>query len=50
MWLVKDSIMAVLEGFHHRIARPVLGITVRKGDGGEWEWDSVDVALGTMGI
>ena len=25
-------------------------MTARKGDGGEWEWASVDVALYTMGI
>ena len=39
--------MTVIEGFNHRIARLVVGMTERKGEGGEWEWALVDAALET---
>ena len=38
--------ITVLEGFHHRIEIWIIGTPVWKGDGGEWEWALVDVALG----
>ena len=50
IWVVTDTMMTVLEGFHHRIARCVLGITARWGNGGEWEWASVDAKLEATGI
>ena len=40
-----DAMMKMLEGFHLRIDRQIVGMTARKGNGGEWEWDSVDVVL-----
>ena len=43
--VVTDAMMMVLEGFHHRIARKVAGMTVRKGGDREWEWASVDAVL-----
>ena len=41
IWVVKDTIMMVMEGFHHRTTGRIAGIMARKGDGGEWEWASV---------
>ena len=32
IWEVTDTLMAVLEVFHHRMARRVMGMTTRKGD------------------
>ena len=34
IWVVKDAMITVLEGFHHRIARRIAGMTARKGGGG----------------
>ena len=45
IWVVLDVMMRVIEGFHHSIAIRIKGMTARKGNGGEWEWDSVDVVL-----
>ena len=49
-WAVTEEIMAVLEVFYHSIARQIVGLKVRKIDGGEWVWASVKVALETTGI
>ena len=35
IWVVTDAIMTVLDGFCHRIARWFVGMTDRKGNGGE---------------
>ena len=48
--MVTDSMMTVLDIFHHIIARRIVGVTARKGDGGEWGWDPLHEALDTMGI
>ena len=34
IWVMTDEIMTVLEGFHHRIARRIAGMTTRKGNRG----------------
>ena len=44
-WVATDTMMTVLEVFHHRTARNISGMTERKGGGGEWEWASVDADL-----
>ena len=31
IWVVMDTMMKVLEGFHHKISRWILGMTVRRG-------------------
>ena len=48
--VVTDAMMTVLEGFHRSIEIQIVGMTVRRGGGREWEWDSVDVALDMTGI
>ena len=48
--MVTDRMMMVLELFHHRIARQIVGMTEIKGDGWQWELDSVDTALEVTGI
>ena len=50
IWVVTDSMMMVLEVFYHKIARRIAEMTVGKGDGGEWEWVSVDASLEDTGI
>ena len=45
-----DVMMTVLEGFHHRIARRIVGMGERRGDGGEWEWTLVDTVLEVSGV
>ena len=45
--MVTDEMMTVLEVFHHRIARRIAEMTLRNGNGGEWEWSLVDVSLNT---
>ena len=37
IWVAIDAIMAMLEGFHHRIARQIAGTTERKVNIREWE-------------
>ena len=34
--VVMDAMMSVLEGFHHRIAIRISGMTARMGGRGEW--------------
>ena len=50
IWVATDKTMTVLEGFHHRIAKQISGMTARKGDGREREWDSVDAKLEVTGL
>ena len=49
IWVATDSMMTFLEGFHHRIAIHILGMTAKKVDSGEWDWDLVDAELETTG-
>ena len=50
IWVLTDEIMMLLGGLCHTIARHIVGVTERKGDGGEWEWVLVDAALDTTGF
>ena len=50
IWVVLDTMMTVLEGFHHRIKIWMTGMTKWRGDGREWEWDLVDTTLEVTGI
>ena len=50
IWVVTYSMMIVLEGFNHRIARQIAGMTVNKDNGGEWERALLDAALDTRGL
>ena len=43
IWMVTDTIMVVIEVFHHRTTRQIEVMTARKGNGGEWEWALVYV-------
>ena len=49
LWMVTDTIVVVIEVFHHRTTRRIEGMTERKGNGGEWEWDLVDVLFEVTG-
>ena len=47
--MVTDTVMVVIEVFHHRNTRRIEIMTERKGNGGEWEWDLVDVLFEVTG-
>ena len=36
-WVATGKVLKVLEGFHHRAARRITGMTEKRGAGGEWE-------------
>ena len=36
IWVVMDEMMTVLEGFRLMLAQILAGLTVRRGDDGEW--------------
>ena len=50
IWVFTESMMTVLEGFHHRVDQRLLGLTARRGDGGEWECTPVATALEVIGL
>ena len=47
--MVTDTVMVVIDVFHHRTTRRIEIMTERKGNGGEWEWDLVDVLFEVTG-
>ena len=47
--MVTDTIMVVIEVFHHRTTRQIEVMTAMKGNGGEWEWALVDVLFEVTG-
>ena len=49
-WVVTGEILKVLEGFHHRAARRIMGMTAKRGAGGEWEYPMVVEAMETAGL
>ena len=49
-WVVTGSMLKVLEGLHHRVARRIMGMTSRCKKSGEWEWPPVTEALETAVI
>ena len=49
-WVVTDTMITMLERFHHRIAIRIAVRTARKVDGGEWEWELVEMALEITGV
>ena len=40
----------VLTAFHHRGARRIIGITEKRGSGGEWEYPVVEEAIDFVGL
>ena len=50
IWVVTRDMLKVLEGFHHRAARRITGMTEKRGAGGEWEYFSVVEAMKSAGI
>ena len=45
IWVATESMLKVLEGFHHRVARWIVGNTDRRTVDGEWEYPPVADAL-----
>ena len=37
IWVMTGDIIKFLEGFHHRAARRITGMTQKRGAGGEWQ-------------
>ena len=50
IWVVTGEMLKVLEGFHHRAARQITGLTEKCRAGREWEYPSVEEAMETAGI
>ena len=42
--------LKVLEGFHHRAARRITGMTAKRGAGGEWDYPLEVETMETVGI
>ena len=40
-WVVTGGILKVLDGFHHREARRITGVTEKRGASGYWEYPLV---------
>ena len=40
-WVVTGNIIKVVEGFHHRVYRRIMGMAAPGGAGGEWEYPPV---------
>ena len=40
-WVVTGGILKVLDGFHHREARRITGVTEKRGASGYWEYPPV---------
>ena len=40
-WVVVEGMLKLLEGFHHRVLRSIMGVTARRTTSGEWEWPPV---------
>ena len=49
-WVVMGFILKVLEVFHHRLARRIMGMIARRTTSGEWKWLLVFEALDTAGL
>ena len=50
IWVVTGDILKVLEGFHHRVARRITGMTATRGVGGEREYPPVVAAMESAGL
>ena len=45
IWVVTDTMMKGMEGFHHRISRQITRMTAWRRAVMEWDWASVEEAL-----
>ena len=50
IWVVTVSMMTVIKGFHHWVARKIAGKTARYPWDGGWEWPPVEEDLDVAGI
>ena len=50
IWVVTREMLKVLTVFHHQAARQIMGMTAKRGAGGEWEYPVVDEAMDAVGI
>ena len=49
-WMVTGEMLKVLEGFHNWVVQWIMGLTEKRGAGGEWENPSVVEAMETAGL
>ena len=49
-WTITDSVIKVLEGFHHRIARRISGETAFRVGDNQWECPPIEEALEEAGL
>ena len=40
-WMLMGEMLTVMEGFHHRAAQRIMGLTEKCGAGGDWEYPPV---------
>ena len=49
-WVLTGEMFKVLEGFHHRAAQRIMGMTAKLGSGVEWEYPSVVEEMEATGL
>ena len=50
IWVVAGDMLKFLEGFHHRAAQRITGMTAKIGARGEWEHPLVVEAMESAGL
>ena len=50
IWVTTGDMLKVLEGFHHREARRIMGMAETRGAGGEWEYPLVVAEMEAAGL
>ena len=50
IWVVTREMLKVLEGFHHRAARHIMGTAATRGADGDWEYPLMVTKLEAAGI
>ena len=50
IWVVTRAMLKVLEGFYHRAARRIMGMTAKHVADGEWEYPPEVVAIEAAGL
>ena len=49
-WAVTGDILKILTAFRHRAAFRIMGMTEKRGSGGEWEYPAVEGAMDSAGL
>ena len=49
-WVVTREILNFMTTFHYRAVRRIMGMTAKRGAGGEWEYPVVEESMDSAGI